>query len=324
MWHSARLSAALLLTAGTFALQAQQSSGRVALHVVAVDSAGKPVPDLTAADFAVFDNGSPQNILSLRLNQSNQPHPVVILFDLLNSNLDSRGASWEAIKTALAHLPSTDALYLYLLVNDGSLYPVHDVKDAPGASWINETGPLLDAAMQKVSQVKPAEFRASSPTSVPSQFSASCRALDEMRARMSVLPGSKELLWVTYGFASAINLADSGWWDGGPTLRQLGARFVQSGITIYTVDPGVSLNRGILNRDALDILTGATGGSTFSTVALTKAITQVEADAATNYTLEYQPPAGHWDGKYHKLRVTVARKGIRTQTERGYFAIQGS
>jgi VWFA-related protein len=324
MWHSARLAAALLLASGAFVLQAQQSSGRVALHVVAVDSAGKPVPDLTAADFAVFDNGSPQDILSLRLNQSDQPHPVVILFDLLNSNLDSRGASWEAIKTSLAHLPSTDSLYLYLLVNDGSLYPVHDVKDAPGAAWINDVGPLLDAAMRKVTQVKPADFRASSPASVPAQFNASCKALDEMRARMSVLPGSKELLWVTYGFPSAINLADRGWWDGGATLRQLGARIVQSGITIYTVDPGISLNRGILNRDALDILTDATGGSTFSTVNLTKAITQVEADARINYTLEYQPRAGHWDGKYHKLRVTVARKGVRVETEHGYFAIQGS
>jgi hypothetical protein len=31
-----------------------------------------------------------------------------------------QGASWEAIKTALAHMAFTKSLYLYLLVNDGS------------------------------------------------------------------------------------------------------------------------------------------------------------------------------------------------------------
>ena len=110
---------------------------------------------------------------------------------------------------------------------------------------------------------------------------------------MSVLSGAKELLWLTYGFPSSIRFVDSGWWDGGPALRQLGARFVQSGITIYTADPGINLNRAILNRDALDILTD-TGGRTFSTVALTKAITRAEAGA------------------------------LHVETEHGYFAIQGS
>ena len=53
-------------------------------------------------------------------------------------------------------------------------------------------------------------------------------------------------------------------------------------------------------------------------------ITQAEADARTNYSLEYEPPARNWDGKYHKLRVTVARKGIRIQSEHGYYAALGS
>jgi VWFA-related protein len=327
------LMAGLLLTAGGFTVHAQTSASNqraVLVNVVAVDSAGKPVPDLTASEFAVLDNGSPQQIASLRLNQSDKPGPLVVLFDLMNSGESSRGAVWNAVKTSLAHLPSTGPLYLYLLVEDGSLYPVHALPRAPvaqaaaDASWVKDIGPLMDAAMQKVSQVRPLDFRAASGISLQSRFTATYRALDDMRALMAALPGPKELLWITYGIPSTIHLADRTWFDGVPFLRQMGARFVRSETTVYTADPGMNLQAGTLNRDSLDILTGATGGRVFSTIDLNRAVAQIEADARTNYTIDYQPPAKNWDGKYHKLRVTVARKGVRLQTELGYYAVSGS
>jgi VWFA-related protein len=71
-------------------------------------------------------------------------------------------------------------------------------------------------------------------------------------------------------------------------------------------------------------LTGATGGRAFANVDMTKAITQAQADSRFNYTLEYQRSPSHWDGKYHKLRLTVDRKGVHAQTESGYFAVIGS
>lgn len=59
-------------------------------------------------------------------------------------------------------------------------------------------------------------------------------------------------------------------------------------------------------------------------MAIAAAVSRIEAEALTNYSIEYQPPANNWDGKYHKLRVTVARKGVRVQTELGYYAVSGS
>src|ERR1017187_7063703 len=206
--RQAWLVAGLLLAAGGFTANAQTSASNqraVLLNVVAVDSAGNPVPDLKASEFAVFDNGSPRQIASVRLNQSDKPGPLVVLFD-----------------------------------------------------------PLMDSAMQKVSQVKPVDFRAVSGISLQSRFTATYRALDDMRALMAALHGPKGLLWVTYGIPSTIHLADRTWFDGVPFLRQMGARFVQSETTVYTADPGISLQTGILNRDSLDILTGATGGRVFS------------------------------------------------------------
>jgi VWFA-related protein len=323
----------LLLAVGGFPVHAQTSASNqraVRLNLVALDSAGNPVPDLRASDFAVFDQGSPQQILSLRLNQNDRPRPLVVLFDLMNSGESSRGAVWNAVKTSLTHLQSTGPLYLYLLVEDGSLYPVHALSSEPvaqgaaNASWVKDIGPLMDAAMQKVSQVRPMDFRASSPISTQAHFKATYRALDDMRALMAALPGPKELLWVSYGIPSTIHLADRTWFDGVPFLREMGARFVQSETTVYSADPGINLQVGTLNRDSLDILTGATGGRAFSTLELNGAIAQIDADARTNYSIEYQPAAKNWDGKYHKLRVTVARRGVRLQTELGYYAVSGS
>jgi VWFA-related protein len=167
-----------------------------------------------------------------------------------------------------------------------------------------------------LNQLKPEEIRAS----VAARFNTSCKALEEMRSKMAALPGSKELLWVTYGIPSSIHYPGRGWFDGSPTLRRLGARFSQAHIKLYTADPGVDLQQGLLNRDSLDILTGATGGRTFSTIDLTRAVAGVEADALANYILEYQPSDRNWDGKYHKLRITGVRKGIQLRSTQGYFA----
>lgn len=327
------LLAGLLSMAGGIAAYAQTSTGNarpVRLNVVAVDSSARPIPDLTASDFTVVDDGSPQRIVSVRLNQSDRPRPLVILFDLLNAGEASRGVVANAMKTSLAHMAPDAPLYLYLLAEDGSLYPVHALpgsRAAQGAtdvSWVQDIGPLLDAALKKVNEVKPLDFRPASLINLQARFNTTYHALDHVRLLMAAAPGPKELLWVTYGVPSTIHLRDRTWFDGVPFLRQLGAQFVRSDITVYTADPGLNLERGTLSRDTLDILTGATGGHAFSSVALGAAVSRIEAEAHTNYSVEYQPPANNWDGKYHKLRVTVARKGVHVQTELGYYAVSGS
>jgi len=233
----AGFAGALSLAVGSLTVYAQQPSSRVELNVIAVDSAGHPVPDLTASDFKVFDNGSPQQIVSVRVNQTDGPSALVILFDLMNSNLSSRGEIENALKKSLSHLPSSAPLYLYLLAEDGSLYPVHGlpaasaVPEAADRSWVENIGTLLDTAMRKTLQLRPEEIRGSSPVALPTRFNTTCRALDDMRARMATLSGPKELLWITYGFPSTIHMEGGSWWDGGPILREFGARFVQSGIT---------------------------------------------------------------------------------------------
>jgi hypothetical protein len=86
----------------------------------------------------------------------------------------------------VAHLPASDHFYLYLLVEDGSLYPVHGLSASlePDANWMQNVGPLLDAAMIKVNQLKPQEIRAF----LPARFNTTTQSLGEMCAKMAALP----------------------------------------------------------------------------------------------------------------------------------------
>jgi hypothetical protein len=50
------------------------------------------------------------------------------------------------------------------------------------------------------------------------------------------------------------------------------------------------------------------------------AVAQAMNDARTSYQLGYYAPLENWDGKFHKLRVTCKRNGVRVQAKTGYYA----
>jgi len=127
----------------------------VDLNVVAVDSRGAPVADLTRNDFQVTDSGKPQSIAFFRHREgglsaapplapnevsnrsaANVSRATVILFDMLNQKFETRGTTANYLVQALQSLESPDFVYLYLLTVNGSLYPVHGLPGVEG-----ETGP---------------------------------------------------------------------------------------------------------------------------------------------------------------------------------------
>ena len=89
----------------------------VDLNVVALDSHGQAVTDLTRDEFRVSDNGKPQTIAFFRHRDStlgamfprwrpnefsnrgraNVPRATLILFDLLNETFGTRGATREPV-----------------------------------------------------------------------------------------------------------------------------------------------------------------------------------------------------------------------------------
>jgi len=79
---------------------------------------------------------------------------------------------------------------------------------------------------------------------------------------------------------------------------------------------------GVGSQYTLQQFANLTGGPTKSTAGIGDAVRQAMNDVRTSYTIGYFPPLENWDGKFHKLRVTCARKGVRIQAKTGYYAWQ--
>jgi VWFA-related protein len=339
-----RIVLGLALALGSSLGDDQQQPERrlVNLNVIAVDNHGEPVTDLTADDFQVADAGKPQKIAffhhtdgklwqvpALKPNEfsnrkgANIPFATVILLDLLNERFGTSGTAWNELVHSLERLETADYLYLYLLTVTGQVYPVHGLPGAEAEAarpeeqpWTRQAKPLLDEAMRKVAGLKSAGIDVA--VRVPLTY----RALNSLAGELSSVPGRKNIVWITDGVPLVLGPArsDTGQLvDFTPQLRQLTEGLERSGIAVYPVQQVFAGSR-LESADTLDEFAGLTGGRPDAGKDIGAAIEQSMKDLRTGYQIAYYPPVRNWDGKFHKLRVTSTRKGVRIQAKTGYYA----
>jgi len=75
------------------------------------------------------------------------------------------------------------------------------------------------------------------------------------------------------------------------------------------------------DRSSMQTLAGDTGGRSFYDwsdfgVALTNAIDE----SGARYSLSFHPDHEHWDGSFHQIKVSVARRGVTLLYRKGYVA----
>jgi VWFA-related protein len=307
----------------------------VAVNVIARDSHDQPISDLHVDDFRVTDQGKQQRIIFFHHNEdavqltpvgpheySNRsgaaaPHALAILFDLMNADLSYRGFGTEEIIRAVGRLKTSSEVYLYLLQNNGTLYPVHpvpgpeDVQKAATADWSQRVQPLLEAAVRQVSGVKNNEEQ------VPAvRVDAAYRALATLATDMAPVPGQKDILWITQGVPQVIRLTSGQQYDLGPRLQKLATALNRSGVAVNTVDQGNAVETD--SKLTLENLASFTGGKSYPTRSVEVAIPEILGSSAGSYLIEYAAPPV--DGKFHKIHVNCARKGVRIQFPEGYSA----
>jgi len=75
------------------------------------------------------------------------------------------------------------------------------------------------------------------------------------------------------------------------------------------------------NLDTMQILADRTGGRAFyNTNDLTGAVRNAVNDARVTYTLGFYPVSEEWDGKFHEIKVKVARSGVDVRYRKGFVA----
>ena len=327
----------------------------VSLSVVAMDKQGQPVTDLKAEDFQVQDDGKSQPIVLFHVNDNRHPAPAaprpneytnrppgtrmgatIILFDLLNGSFTDREYMVGTLVKALSNVESPGNVYLYLLTNNGTLFPIHGLPErgaeaAPDQNWTSQTKPLLDAAIQKVYGFRPVDDR-----DLGVRVVTTFKVLRDLGSELSTLPGRKNIVWITNGFPIQANFGGlcrnievlnvtapctGNFVDFTPVVRYLAGQLDAVGVSVYPVDEwNVDGGDRMMVKETLDQFAGMTAGRAYPSGGTKAAIPDALQALHLSYTIAYQPAPKSWDGKYHKVKLSCIRKGIQLQFEQGYIA----
>ncbi len=268
---------------------------------------------------------------------------TVILFDLLNARFEDRGSMMSQLGPALQHLEASETLFFYILTMNGTLYSVHGLPDgdrekaeAGARPWTEDIKALLDDASRELFRLRPVGV------DVDMRVRMTYQALGSLADLVAAAPGRKSLIWISHGVPISLGVGGSSIYAGmdyTPLLQRLTATLDRADVAVYTVrqpeslrpggqsdaaaaSPGASDGPGITmsTEDTLEQFAQLTGGHAFMTPDIRGAIALAASDARMSYLISYEPSLGNWDGKYHKIRVTCARKGVKLETKQGYYA----
>lgn len=211
----------------------------------------------------------------------------------------------------------------------------------------NPTGdPELDKFLEKGFQIE------SDYTNV-NKIVTTFKALQGIAHHLERIPGRKNLLWLSGSFPLQIGMDDlESMHDPTRERRsflaeaEVAIRAVnQAHLAIYPVDargliglPGFnadalgrpSIGRsdnvrgmaGVTNHDTLNYLADRTGGRAFyNTNDLSGAIRQALDDSTVTYVIGFYPSQQTPDGRFHDIKVNVARSNLDVRYRKGYFAL---
>jgi len=308
-------SAAVILAVGGLTAQS------VHLYPVVTDAGGHPVTDLTAADFKITDQGKAQSILFFAAPTAGwteplsahefsnrpggrMPHATAILFDLMNEGDANRLEVWRRLAKGMGE--NEPGVYLYLLNLRGELVPIRPVSGH---------GEDLDKAM--------AEANVSRPAGMDREDRAkkTYHQMEVLANQLAVLPGRREIVWITNGVPSITNAApcSGDWVECGLYVPHLATTLQNDGVA---VDP--DYYSGVPQPTAsydLEQMARLTGGRVIFGEDIRESLQQIASAAVGRYAISYTPAGGSGDNKFHTVQVKCERKGVKMQVRERYYAL---
>jgi len=261
----------------------------VSVPSTVLDSQGRLVPNLEQDQFAILDNGKPQEI-SFFQNET-QPFTVVVMLDFSASMT----ANLDLLKAA------TEQFILRMLPDDKGQVGAFSDKIEFSGKFTSDRDDLIGA-------LKDLQF--GNPTRLYDAIDASIDMLEDAQGRRKIV------LVFTDGDDTASRRGQ------GDVLQKAKAKEVM----IYAIGleseffNGVRLQRTRPDR-GLRKLAEETGGGYFElkkTDELAPTFTRVAQELHSLYALGFAPTV--LDGKEHKLEVRVKTPGATTRARRTYVA----
>jgi VWFA-related protein len=320
-----KLTAVVLALAASAAF-AQEPARLVRLDVVALDAAGQPVSGLTAGDFQIADQNKPQKIAifqapaaapSLAAHEySNRLAPAArataILFDFMEQSRAERLDASKKLAASIKKLDAGEPLSLYLLTPEGALLPLGAQADA---KWRADIDKVLADAIKKYNHDRPAGM--GSEDVVKKTYVA----LETIGKDLAAFPGRREIVWIASNAPYVMNpqiQCKADWWDCALYVPHLSVTLGSLGVAVdlYTyVSLGVDASR------TMEEMAGLTGGHAYLSQDLSDVVKGFAAQPAGTYTIAYAPFAENWDNKFHRIRISTEKKGLKLQARQHYYAV---
>jgi Ca-activated chloride channel family protein len=299
----------------------------VQLNIGVVDKQGNSITNLSASDFAVYEDGVRRPILHFETTDA--PFSLVMMLDTSGSTVTFRQQIQGAALRFLDALRPEDRVAIVDFNGKGAKLQLPFSTDRRRIAYTigvtlatgkGET-PLYDAlkySMKELERESPRRRKAIVVLTdgLDTEARASDRAIvnkaADGQASSAIKPETNGQL------VSVLSAAD------------------RQGVTIFPLalpsgdpkhlplpDPAITAMYTAA-RDRLQILADRTGGRLHEIRRLddlAKLYAEVAADLRTLYSLAYQPPnpASH-DGKWREIRVEVSRGELVASTKPGYFA----
>jgi VWFA-related protein len=266
------------------------------------DRRGALVTDLKQEDFKIFENGKPQQIRYFA-RETNLPLTLALLLDVSGS-----------VQRFVELEKNTAARFL-----DAVLRP-DDQALLMGFSstiilWqdLTPSGPRLNAALQRLRSI-PFKGLPGEGQPMPSTllYDAVQAAANE---KLKNVAGRKAMVIISDGL------------DNGSSIKQDAAiAAVEATNTVVYSICYESSQGSLFGCSYLKNLSEATGGRMFQVgkkLSLKEVFQIIQDEMRSQYALGFVPSNREHDGKFRKLEVKVAPKGLKVQTRRGYYAAGG-
>ena len=300
----------------------------VLVDAVVQDKKGKPVHDLNAKDFRVWEDGKEQAITSVSLETSaaspekSLKHYLVLFFDNVSLSTSDQLATRKDAARFVGAWAGPDR-YMSVVNFGPNLQIAQNFTAMPGPlrqaiSMVQAGAPAPDGAMPTAANVRldtrtpaPARGRGGPATPALSEQQTMNQSLGSPYAQQDLLAGLKtvaESLSSVRGRKALVLF--TGGFPQPPSSAQMAAVISacnQANVAVY-----------VTNQGGFRTLADETGGRVIANANdLVRELGQIAEEQEEHYVLGYTP-AESPEGSCHALRVAVNRAGLDVQARKGY------
>jgi VWFA-related protein len=334
-----------LLGAGLLLQQQQQpptfrtGAEIVRVDVTVLDRGGKPVLDLSADDFAVFEDGVPQKIQTFQLVQFNGEHGPDEDLTMTIGPRDNRNdqLARDDVRLILVFWDEYHILpdyqetllkeelqkFLRKMLTPTDFVAIMDPWTPMSDLWFSRDRYRLGTQVSGlqgrqgvlITRNAAEENHFRFQNRVP--FVREQVSLTALKSAISYLgtlrEGRKTLLYVSQEFGLG---RDTNRW-----AQEMIEAANAENVAVYSINPvGLQVNRSNFRTGLLASIAYETGGESFVSNSPALAFERAVKQGSASYLLGYAPSPLRHDGKFHEIEVKVKRGGVQVRARNGYLA----